>query len=72
LARPATRRAAITRWARLANTRARWGAFDKCQVSVHLTYATADGARALLDCRLYLPQQWADDPVRREQAGVPA
>jgi len=48
------------------------GRIDNCQVSVHLAYATEQGARALLDFRLYLPRQWAEDPERRERAGVPA
>ena len=35
-----------------------------------MTYATAKG-RTLLDRELYLPQVWADDQERREEAGVP-
>jgi SRSO17 transposase len=47
------------------------GRTENCQVAVHLAYATAQGARALVDYRLYLPQVWADDAARRDQAGVP-
>jgi SRSO17 transposase len=47
------------------------GKIDNAQVSVHLAYATRDGARALIDFRLYLPACWADDPDRRTRAGVP-
>lgn len=48
------------------------GRIDNAQVSVHLGYATTAGARALIDCALYLPTVWADDPPRRTVAGVPA
>jgi SRSO17 transposase len=48
------------------------GKIDNAQVSVHLAYATRDGARALVDFRLYLPASWTGDPDRCALAGVPA
>lgn len=47
------------------------GRIDNCQVAVHLAYATDDNARALVDCALYLPASWTDDPERCAAAGVP-
>lgn len=41
-----------------------------CQVGVFLAYASNKGA-AFIDRALYLPEQWANDPNRRAQAGVP-
>ena len=38
---------------------------------VFLAYAAPRG-RAFLDRELYLPKEWANDPARREAAGVPA
>ena len=46
------------------------GRIENCQIGVFLTYATGKG-RTLLDRELYLPQVWADDQERREEAGVP-
>jgi len=46
------------------------GKTDNCQVAVSLSLATAEGS-VPLGYRLYLPKEWADDPARREQAGVP-
>ena len=46
------------------------GRTENCQVGVFLAYA-GRGGRAFLDRALYLPRAWADDPVRRTQAGVP-
>jgi SRSO17 transposase len=46
------------------------GRIENCQVGVLLAYAT-DRGRAFLDRELYLPAEWADDPARRQQAGVP-
>src|SRR5262245_24870672 len=48
----------------------RLGKFDNCQVAIYLGYASR-GEHALIDCRLYLPKEWAQDPKRRAQAGVP-
>jgi len=47
------------------------GKIANCQIGVFLAYATAHGP-ALLDRALYLPKEWADDPVRRAEASVPA
>jgi SRSO17 transposase len=41
-----------------------------CQVGVFLAYASKKGA-AFIDRALYLPEEWAEDPERRAQAGVP-
>ena len=49
----------------------RLGKVDNCQVGVFLYYATAAG-RGPLDCRLYLPQEWAADAPRRQKTHVPA
>ena len=46
------------------------GRIENCQIGVFLAYATPQG-RTLLDRELYLPQEWAEDWVRREEAGVP-
>lgn len=46
------------------------GKTDNCQVAVSLSLATEDGS-VPLGYRLYLPREWADDPTRRAQAGVP-
>jgi SRSO17 transposase len=46
------------------------GAFQNCQVGVFLAYASPL-AQAFVDMQLYLPQSWAEDPVRRRQVGVP-
>jgi SRSO17 transposase len=47
------------------------GKQDNCQVAVTLSLAN-DHASLPVACRLYLPGVWADDPVRRSRAGVPA
>jgi SRSO17 transposase len=49
----------------------RLGKLDNCQVGVFLAYAAVRGC-ALLDGRLYLPEDWANDPSRRAKAHVPA
>src|SRR3954469_21746747 len=41
-----------------------------CQLGVFLAYASNKGA-AFLDRALYLPEEWAEDPDRRAEAGVP-
>src|ERR1700754_1664100 len=46
------------------------GKQDNCQVAVSLSAAN-DHASLPLAYRLYLPHEWADDPARRAQAGVP-
>jgi SRSO17 transposase len=46
------------------------GKVDNCQIGVFLGYATARG-HALVDGRLWLPQEWTDAPDRCRRAGVP-
>ena len=46
------------------------GRIENCQVGVFLAYASPRG-RTFLDRELYLPQEWATDSERREEAGVP-
>src|SRR5215203_6140411 len=46
------------------------GKRENCQVGVFLAYASSRG-QAFIDRELYLPEQWAEDRERREQAGVP-
>jgi len=46
------------------------GKQDNCQVAVSLSVAN-DHASLPIAYRLYLPHEWADDPDRRAQAGVP-
>jgi SRSO17 transposase len=43
---------------------------ENCQVGLFLAYAT-DRGQAPLDRRLYLPKDWAEDPVRRAECHVP-
>ena len=47
------------------------GKQDNCQVAVSLSVATHQGSLPVA-YRLYLPKDWADDPVRRTVANVPA
>ena len=47
------------------------GRIENCQIGVFLAYASLHG-RAFVDRALYLPQDWAEDAVRRKEAGVPA
>jgi len=46
------------------------GKQDNCQVAVSLSVATHQGSLPVA-YRLYLPKDWADDPIRRTIAGVP-
>jgi len=46
------------------------GRIENCQVGVFLGYAGPLG-QALIDRRLYLPEAWAEDSVRRHDAHVP-
>jgi len=46
------------------------GKRENCQVGVFLAYASPTG-RTFLDRELYLPEEWAQDAARREEAGVP-
>ena len=48
----------------------RLGKVDNCQLGVFLAYAARAGY-APLDRRLYLPEDWADDPARRLKCHVP-
>lgn len=48
----------------------RLGKVENSQLAVFLAYV-ASGCHAPLDRRLYLPKEWADDPVRRRAARVP-
>ncbi len=48
----------------------RLGKVENCQVGVFLAYAASAGY-APLDRRLYLPEDWADDKVRRKKCHVP-
>jgi len=46
------------------------GKQDNCQVAVSLSVATHLGSLPIA-YRLYLPKDWADDPMRRTKTGVP-
>ena len=46
------------------------GKQDNCQVAVSLSLAN-DGGSLPVAFDLYLPEEWANDPVRRTKAGVP-
>lgn len=48
----------------------RLGKLDNCQVGVYLGYVSRR-EHALIDVRLYLPQEWTRDRERRQKAGVP-
>jgi SRSO17 transposase len=49
----------------------RLGKVENCQVGVFLAYVSRHG-QTLLEGRLYLPKEWAEDPVRRVKTHVPA
>jgi SRSO17 transposase len=49
----------------------RLGKIENCQVGVYMGYATRK-EHALVNVRLYLPQEWAKKKKRRVKAGVPA
>ncbi len=46
------------------------GRVDNCQIAVFLNYVS-QGEHVFLDRRLFLPEEWAADLPRREEAGVP-
>jgi SRSO17 transposase len=46
------------------------GKVDNCVVAVHWAYVAGDFA-CLMDSDLFLPQEWANDPDRRQAVGVP-
>jgi SRSO17 transposase len=47
------------------------GRIENCQIGVFLAFTGRHG-RALIDRELYLPESWARDAARREEAGIPA
>jgi SRSO17 transposase len=48
----------------------RLGKVDNCQIGVFLGYVSS-GGQALVDRRLYLTKEWAEDAVRRKKTHVP-
>lgn len=46
------------------------GKVDNCVVSVHTGYALGN-FHCVLDSDLFVPKQWADDPARRQEVGMP-
>jgi SRSO17 transposase len=46
------------------------GKVENCQIGVFLSYTSRRG-HVLVDRRLYLPESWCEDPVRRQRAHVP-
>jgi len=46
------------------------GRVENCQIGVFANYCSPKG-HAPFDRRLFLPQEWADDDQRRQEAGVP-
>ena len=46
------------------------GKVDNCQVAVYLSL-TAGKYSSLTNFRLFLPQQWIDNPARCQKAGIP-
>jgi SRSO17 transposase len=48
----------------------RLGKVDNCQVGIYMAYVSRK-EHAIVNTRLYLPQEWAKDRRRREEAGVP-
>ena len=48
----------------------RTGKIDNCVISVHLGYVAGD-FQCLLDSDVFLPEDWASDPQRRQEAYIP-
>ena len=48
----------------------RVGKTENCQVAVSLSVATATGSLPIA-WRVYLPEEWANDPVRRTEVDIP-
>jgi SRSO17 transposase len=48
----------------------RLGKIDNCQVAIFMGYVSSR-EHALVDTRLYLPREWAQDKARCQKAGVP-
>jgi len=46
------------------------GRIENCQIGVFLTYASEKG-HAPIDRRLYIPEDWFEDPQRCRKAGIP-
>lgn len=46
------------------------GRIENCQIGVFLSYASSKGY-AMMDRRLYLPEEWTEDVQRRKEAGIP-
>jgi SRSO17 transposase len=46
------------------------GRTDNCQIGVFANYCSSPG-HTFMDRRLFLPEEWAHDPERRAEAGVP-
>lgn len=46
------------------------GKIENCQIGTFLIYA-AQGGHVFLDRRLFLPQDWCEDEVRRKKAKIP-
>jgi SRSO17 transposase len=47
------------------------GKIDNCVVTIHLSYATPEGFRVLLDGELFLPESWDRQAPRKQEAGIP-
>ena len=48
----------------------RLGKLENCQVGIYMAYASPK-EHALVDVRLFLPQEWASDKARRKKCHVP-
>jgi len=48
----------------------RQGKVDNCQVGIFMGYVSSR-EHALVDMRLYVPKEWAQDQPRRKKAGIP-
>ena len=46
------------------------GRRENSQIGVFLLYASAKG-HAFIDRALYVPEEWTQDPLRCQEAGVP-
>jgi SRSO17 transposase len=46
------------------------GKIDNCQVGVYMAYASRKD-HAIVNTRLYLPEEWTKDRARRKAAGIP-
>jgi SRSO17 transposase len=49
----------------------RLGKVENCQVGIYMAYVTRK-EHTLVNTRLYLPKDWANDRGRRKEAGVPS